>query len=377
MKKKQRLAIDDALNSALKPPGKRPSGNLNSLLSQYAPPAADSPAPRPASVPVTTPAITPVTTPVVAPVATPVMTPAIDDAPEGDGASRSPAFLDATHTASESRVYSVMYRQTISKGMRERHFGPKELLEKTGIRSDRTIRTAIDGLLAKLSIEIVSYINGNPLGPRYRIFDPKEILKRRRAAGIEIDPQSKCILTPATTGVVTPAITPVTTGDKTYRGAGVETTGVTPAISTGVSSKYINDDLETLSPASSSSKSTREKTDDDAVFLNSIREVYERATGNAWTTADTITAQAGRDIRAEVWTIAICYCVDRAPGHTFQRLAYVLEQAREHDEEMKGYSNSDLRMIARHTLRMTERARAAGKWTLAEIETAEGKGTDS
>jgi hypothetical protein len=38
MKKKQRLAIDDALNSALKPPpARRPSENLNSLLSQYAP----------------------------------------------------------------------------------------------------------------------------------------------------------------------------------------------------------------------------------------------------------------------------------------------------------------------------------------------------
>ncbi len=37
MKKKQRLAIDDALNSALKPPARKPSDNLNSLLSQYAP----------------------------------------------------------------------------------------------------------------------------------------------------------------------------------------------------------------------------------------------------------------------------------------------------------------------------------------------------
>ncbi len=38
MKKKQRLAIDDALNSALKPPpARRSSENLTSLLSQYAP----------------------------------------------------------------------------------------------------------------------------------------------------------------------------------------------------------------------------------------------------------------------------------------------------------------------------------------------------
>jgi DNA-binding Lrp family transcriptional regulator len=43
MKKKQRLAIDDALNSALKPPpARRPSDNLNSLLSQYAPPAEEA-----------------------------------------------------------------------------------------------------------------------------------------------------------------------------------------------------------------------------------------------------------------------------------------------------------------------------------------------
>jgi hypothetical protein len=43
MKKKQRLAIDDALNSALKPPpARRPSDNLNSLLSQYAPPVDDA-----------------------------------------------------------------------------------------------------------------------------------------------------------------------------------------------------------------------------------------------------------------------------------------------------------------------------------------------
>jgi hypothetical protein len=43
MKKKQRLAIDDALNSALKPPpARRPSDNLTSLLSQYAPPPQTS-----------------------------------------------------------------------------------------------------------------------------------------------------------------------------------------------------------------------------------------------------------------------------------------------------------------------------------------------
>jgi hypothetical protein len=43
----------------------------------------------------------------------------------------------------------------------------------------------------------------------------------------------------------------------------------------------------------------------------------------------------------------------------------------EHAEMMKGYSKQDLRAIARHSLSLTERARATGKWTLAEIESEE------
>jgi hypothetical protein len=35
---------------------------------------------------------------------------------------------------------------------------------------------------------------------------------------------------------------------------------------------------------------------------------------------------------------------------------------------MKGYSQSDLRAILRHSLGVIERARVAGKWTLDEAE---------
>src|ERR1044072_1634699 len=167
--------------------------------------------------PVATPVITPVAPPATAPAITPVATPAttgVTTPVEAQGESSresartSPQYLDATHTASEQRVYSVMYRETVSRSVRERHFGPKELCEKTGIRSDRTIRTALDGLIAKLSVEIVSQFNGSPLGPRYRVYEPKEIIGRRKSIGIEIDPQSKRMLTPVTpvaTGVASPA----------------------------------------------------------------------------------------------------------------------------------------------------------------------------
>jgi hypothetical protein len=102
--------------------------------------------------------------------------------------------LDATHTSAEKIVYSIMYRETISKGTGERHFGPAELMKKTGIRSRNTVHKALYGLLEKLSVEVVTEAKGNPLGPRYRIFKPQVIEQRRKNAGIKIDQQSKRIV---------------------------------------------------------------------------------------------------------------------------------------------------------------------------------------
>lgn len=228
---------------------------------------------------VNTPVVTPATTPVKAGVTTPV-----DGIHETQREAR-PQYLDATHTASEQRVYSVMYRETVSRGVRERHFGPKELCERTGIRSDRTIRTALDGLISKRSVEIVSHFNGSPLGPRYRVFEPKEIVSRRKAARIEIDPQSKKILTPATT----PATTPVTTGagtgaatgDKSYRGTGVDSTGVTGVELAGVSSKYVNDISEGGESAAGSSSNPTGKADDEAYaqLLSRLQKGVKDVTG--------------------------------------------------------------------------------------------------
>jgi hypothetical protein len=236
--------------------------------------------------PVTTPALTPVNTPVITPVATPaptgVTTPADNsgEAPR-ESARTPPQYLDATHTSSEQRVYSVMYRETVSRGVRERHFGPKELCEKTGIRSDRTIRTALDGLIDKLSVEIVSHSNGSPLGPRYCVFEPKEIVGRRKAAGIEIDPQSKRILTPVVTGVAT--------GDKSYRGTGVEITGVTGVEIAGVYNKYRNNIGGDGKSAAGSSSNSTAGTDDEAYapLLSRLRQAVKDVTGRESTQAET------------------------------------------------------------------------------------------
>jgi hypothetical protein len=170
-----------------------------------------------------------------------------------------------------------MYRETVTRGVRERHFGPKELCEKTGIRSDRTIRTALDGLIAKLSIEIVSHSNGSPLGPRYRVLEPREIASRRKAAGIEIDPQSKKMLTPVATGVVTGAAT----GDKNYRGTPVETTGVTGVDFAGVYNKYTNTIGRDGESAAGSSSNLKGGADDEAYaqLISRLREAVNDLTG--------------------------------------------------------------------------------------------------
>lgn len=257
---------------------------------------------------VSTPVLTPVPTPVQTPVTTPVSTGVFSEASaqnseaasgfppsetrlESENKDKQP-YLDATHTASEQRIYSVMYRETLSKGQRDRHFGFKELCVKTGIRSDRTIRRALDGLQEKLSVEIVSYFHGNPLGPRYHVYDPKEILKRRRAAGIEIDPQSKKIIstgvgTGVPTGVGTGVQTGVATGGKMYGSTPVETTPVTPVLSTGVN-KYINlsDGPSDLGAASSSNQNRR--TDDEAFadFVSLLRESAKEITGREPSSAE-------------------------------------------------------------------------------------------
>lgn len=223
----------------------------------------------PVTTPVATSVITPVTTPALTPVNTGVVTPVENNASDTqrEPPRTSPQYLDATHTASEQRVYSVMYRETVSRGVRERHFGPKELCEKSGIRSDRTIRTALDGLIEKLSIEIISNSVGSPLGPRYRVFEPKEIVARRKDADMEIDTQSKKITTPATTGVATPVATP----DKNYRGTPAKSTGVTGVDFAGVYNKYINNSLN-------------ENFDDDEAFgplLASLRQAVQEVTGTA------------------------------------------------------------------------------------------------
>lgn len=226
--------------------------------------------------------IKPESTPVITAVNTTAPTPVSTPATEPTERQQS-QYLDATHTSSEAQVYSVMYRETVSKNLRERHFGPAELMKKTGIRSDRTVRRAIDGLIAKLSIEITAYAEGSPLGPRYRVYKPKDIEQRRKTDGLEIDQFTKRIITP----VATPVITPVATGDKNYRGTAVSNTPVTPVENAGVI-KYRNDHLVDSDSEAASSSNQVAQADDEAFagMLAKFQRASKDLTGRAPNTAE-------------------------------------------------------------------------------------------
>jgi len=325
------------------------------------------------SSPVATPAATPVTSQTqqsshLAPVATPVFTPVAETAALQQ--NRQFVSLDSTHTGSEQRVYSVMYRETIAKKIAERHFGTAELMRATGIRSDKTVRLAIDGLLQKKSIGIVRYDVGNRLGPRYRIFGPKEIFEMRARCGIEIDPQSKKILPPVDTTAATPVFTPVDTVPLS-----TVNTGVTGPVVTG-RGNYPSTPVESTGPykyhelsnADSDVESSSASIRDD---IERVKVLFDQlANGGKWRD-DRDNATFEQIASIPLWHIimGLCYSVARSPEHKMSSLAYAVPQIQEHYKQMQFFPDSDMLEIAYRTLRRTLLCISTGNWTIPDWET--------
>jgi len=216
-------------------------------------------------------------TPVETPVETPVITKKKNESIEP---------LDATHTSSEARIYSVMYRETISRGTNSQYFGTKRLMTLTGIRGDHTVRRAIDGLINKMSVEIIDTNYGNPIGPKYRIFSPKEIIERRKRSGIEIDTQTKKIIAPVETPVETPVILTGVTPVKITPVTGVKMTGVGSDIPYIKENKYKDDTIKNIVSSSKSSSNTEDNTDEAFNHKVYIISLYEKYTDNQWRVGD-------------------------------------------------------------------------------------------
>ncbi len=217
MKKSLRERLNASLDKALDPPRRRPKQDLDALLDEYNDgqsiaarrdsahePPDGIPAGIPTGIPDTIPTGIPNTSPDKLPQESrkettvskrqPRPSIARQEEPADETGTEIFVPVDATHTASEKIVYSHMYRETVSKGRQEGHFGPALLMKLSGIRSRNTVHKALYGLIEKLSVEKVAEASGSPFGPRYRIYGPQEILRRRKEAGMVIDTDTKKIM---------------------------------------------------------------------------------------------------------------------------------------------------------------------------------------
>lgn len=201
--------------------------------------------------------------------------------------------VDATHTASEKIIYSHMYRETVSKERSEGHFGPALLMKLSGIRSRNTVHKALYGLVEKLSVEKVAESTGNPFGPRYRVHGPQEILRRRKAAGMVIDPQTKKIMERGSIPVGVPTGIPggipeYPSGYPKFWDTPIPNFGIVGIPKFGILLNRINNTDVESSAGGSSSNELEKKIDDEAFagFVGLMRRAAEEVTGHAPTRAE-------------------------------------------------------------------------------------------
>jgi hypothetical protein len=271
------------------------------------------------------------------------------------GGARTFIPLDATHSSAEAKVYSVMYRETISRELRQRHFSNQDLRKATGLRSDNTVRLALNGLRKKLSIELIGHEKYFPYGQLYRVYTPKEITEARRQANLVIDPKTKQIMTSAEGSAVTSA----------------EGSAVTSATFEGGLPQKLRDMLNThVNSDDSAHASSSHGPGDDAGKVAEVKKLFEQlANGGRWKDERDATAYAEIN-HIPLWHIilGLCYSVARSPEHRMSSLAYAVPQILDHYAQMKAFPEDRMLEVAYRTMRRTLNCIETGKWTIAEWE---------
>ncbi len=227
---------------------------------------------------------------------------------------QQPATLDATHTTSEAVLYSLMYRETISKGNSEGYFSVRRLMKLSGLNSPNTVRKALAGLIEKRSIELAESMSNSPLGSRYRIFHPRDIFSLRGKEQIKIDSHTKKVLSKKHLSVSVSVSSSVTKGESkidtpTISRNDTVTVSKIDTHNTLNKNKYTNDSYE------SSSNKKKDDTDDE-VFSHRVYVIslYEKYTGNQWRVGDNefYESENLKDILPEIVEAAIIASVLRS-----------------------------------------------------------------
>jgi len=255
--------------------------------------------------------------------------------------------LDATHTASEAKVYGYLYRLSLTKGQAVCRASLTELQDSLGL-SKNTIIKAVRGLTEKLSIDVLERRAGSGIGSLYHVYPVKEILARRKDAGIEIDDYKRIALK----GSVERSI------ERLIERAKIERSMVQNLnVQLNVQPEVISLTEHNLPTSPEKTKNFIIRNDDDLRKSSSIgddddfarmriQQIYCDLTGNTWRPQDEEEVKTIDQIPLGHIIMGICYSLDRATGHQINSLKYCIPSILDHYEDMKCFPESDLMGIA-------------------------------
>jgi len=279
--------------------------------------------------------------------------------------------LDATHKSAEVRVYSILYRETISKKFTTIWTSIPKLIKASGIRSHVTVRQAIAGLQAKRSIDVLDARGGSGGGVKIQVYTVKEIFERRRKAGIEIDERTKNIVPSGNptdipidiaTGIASDTSTGI--GSGTERPDGSDSDRLIPTDS-DVHVKY------NINPNGPDKPSSVPQQGSDDEKLPKVRKLFDQlSNGGSWKDERDLKAYKEiADINLFHITLGLCYSVSKSPEHKMSSLAYAVPSIQQHAADMDEFSPTTLEEIAYRTKRKTMNCIAEGKWSIPDWET--------
>ena len=278
--------------------------------------------------------------------------------------SKEGGWLDATHAPNEQKVYNIMYRATISKGVSEGYFSIRALMRATGIRATDTVSNALNGLEAKLSIEVLDDTYKWQVGYLFKVYSPDQIMKRRESVGMSIHPASKKIVEriPDAIPISIPDSTQTETQDPS-RDAQPEKTG--PVYQ---NLEHMNNIYNNANSASSSIVAAPTQNDDE--LLNQVRSWFDQLANGGTFRIDRDREAFDQIKHLNRWHIllGICYSVSRSADKRVDSLKYCLESIRKHAQDMAEFPDAVLAEIGYKTKIKVLSCIATGNWTIAEWE---------
>ncbi len=102
--------------------------------------------------------------------------------------------LANTHKETEHHIYLVMYCESRKHNSKDRYFSGIEIARLIGLKHRRNIMDVLQRLEMKKCISVITSKPGEVLGKEYRVYEPEEILERRKKSKMRIHPQTKKIV---------------------------------------------------------------------------------------------------------------------------------------------------------------------------------------